>query len=91
MDPDKLEELFRSKFQSLWDSDPKDEEFWVNYCDDHKVLMLHPEWLKDTLNEGLGDKICIHNPEETVCDSCSPWLLVPRGFAERIMVLGYLP
>lgn len=63
-------------------------EHWIDYCDEHGVVILHPEWLRETINEGIGDKICIHSPE----DSGGPvWLLVPREFAEKCIAMGGLP
>jgi hypothetical protein len=94
IDHEKLEKLFDKKFMELW-KDPKDPEFWVNYCDEHKVLMVHPEWIKETLNEeGLRGRVFIDNPEtqyHAVGVNVSPWLLVPRKFAEKCLVLGGLP
>jgi len=91
MNTDKLEELFSRRFNELWNSDFDGGEFWVNYCDKYEILMLHPDWLRETLNEGLKDRICIHNPEQSYWDTSSPWLLVPRKFAERVLILGCLP
>ena len=89
---DKLEELFEEKYKQLHSSRVKyDEGFWVSYCDKHKIFMLHPEWLCDTLNEGLKGRICIHNCEEIYHENVCPWLLVPRKFAEKALALGGLP
>jgi len=90
MDTEKLEEMFRVKYESLVARAAGDVyEDWIGYCDKHKILLLHPEWLADTLNEGLKGRVCIHTPEEG--RDASPWLLVPRKFAERAMILGFLP
>ena len=91
IDPEKLEKLFKEKFQKIMVPGSPDATYerWIWYCDEHKIFMLHPEWLADTLNEGLKGRICIHNPEEQ--ETASPWLLVPKKFAEKCLVLGGLP
>lgn len=67
-------------------------EFWLNYCDEHDIIMLHPEWLADTLNEGkMRTRVCIANPEEMFHENVCPWLLIPKKFAERCLILGGLP
>jgi hypothetical protein len=91
MDIEKLELLFKVKYESLVVDENPDATYenWLVYCDSHKVLLLHPEWMRDTLNEGLKGRICIHTPEES--RDASPWLLVPKKFAERALILGGLP
>lgn len=93
IDPDKLEELFEARYKQLKAKFTKDEldDFWVDYCDKHKIFMLHADWLRDELNRGLKGRICIHNCEEMFHENVCPWLLVPKKFAERCLVLGGLP
>lgn len=90
IDIEKLQEIFGKRYMELA-SDAKDEEFFVNWCDKHKILMLHNDWLVETLNDGgMRGRVCIGSPEEGELNSC-PWLLVPRKFAEKTLALGYLP
>ena len=99
MDIEKLELLFKAKYESMtsqYIEDPKffleDPEFFVGYCDEHKILMLHPEWLVESLNDNaMKGMVCIHSPEHQVLNTASPWLLVPRMFAEGTLILGCLP
>ena len=91
IDFDKLEQLFRDKYEKLVSAaEDSDEiyESWISYCDKHKVFLLHPEWMRESLNEGMKGRICIHTPEDSLA---SPWLLVPKKFAERVLILGFLP
>lgn len=86
IDPDKLETLFAERYGKI----ALDEmgEAWIGYCDEYKIEILHPEWLRETINDGVGDRICIHSPE----DSEGPlWLLVPREFAVKCLAMGGLP
>lgn len=86
----KLEDLFAEKYKKLGAS--PDNEIWVDYCDRHKIVMLHGDWLADTINSGgTKGKVCIHNCEEIFHENVCPWLLVPKRFAEKALVLGYLP
>jgi hypothetical protein len=94
INPDKLEELFMIRYEQLAPEHDSGSdfpsEFWVNYCDKHDIFMLHEDWLRDTLNnDGMKGKICIHNCEDD--GNASPWLLVPRKFAERALAMGGLP
>lgn len=89
---DRLEELFEAKYKHLQSSRTNnDQEFWIDYCDKHKIVMLHPDWLRDTLNEGMDDRIIIHNCEEMYHENVCPWLLVPKNFAFKALALGGLP
>jgi hypothetical protein len=88
---DKLEELFDARYKQLMSESTKDDGFWIDYCDKYKIFMLHADWMRETLNEGLKGKICIHNCEEMFHENVCPWLLVPRKFAEKALALGGLP
>jgi hypothetical protein len=92
IDIDKLERLFKAKYESLVVDENPDATYenWVGYCDGHEIFLLHPEWLVDSLNDNaMKGMVCIHTPEED--RDASPWLLVPRKFAERALILGGLP
>lgn len=96
LDTDKLEKLFKERYESLVSkSDPPSYRAryeWLDYCDKHKIIMLHGEWLVDTLNEGkMRGRVCIHNCEVIFHENVCPWLLVPKKFAEKCLVLGGLP
>jgi hypothetical protein len=81
---DKLEEIFREKYQSLVEK-CIDDDFWVDYCDRHKIKIMHPEWVKECFNEEGKGMVCILSPENDW------WLLVPKKLASKVLVLGYLP
>jgi hypothetical protein len=94
MDTDRLEGMFKAKYASLVvEGDPDATyENWFGYCDENKIFLLHPHWLKESLNEGeMKGRICIHTPEKVMDVELSPWLLVPKKLAERALVLGGLP
>lgn len=95
IDPDKLEDLFKTRYEQLSPEHDSGSdfpgEFWVDYCDKHEIVMLHQEWLRDTINQGIKDKVCIHNCEEMFHENVCSWLLVPKKFAERALILGGLP
>lgn len=87
---EKLEEIFKEKYQQLLSVEQArgknyDDDFWVNYCDRHKIKIMHPEWVKECFNEEAKGMVCIFSPENEW------WLLVPKKFAEKVLVLGYLP
>lgn len=88
---DKLEELFKNKYEQLQPFRPAGDngEFWVSYCDKHNILLMHSEWVADFFNNERKNKICISNPEEGH-DACC-WILVPKDFAEKVLVLNGLP
>lgn len=88
---EKLEELFHNKYEQLQPFRPAGGrgEFWVSYCDKHNILLMHSEWVADFFNNERKNKICISNPEEGP-DACY-WILVPKDFAEKALVLNGLP
>ena len=89
MNLDKLEELIKDRYKLLRSEALDDQEFFVNWCDKHKIVMVHPEWVKDEFNTPHRNMVCVMSPENTK-DSC-PWLLVPKRLAEKALVLGHLP
>lgn len=92
IDTDKLENLFEERYKSLVTNPNNVNWVWTDYLDSHEIIMLHGEWLVETLNEGkMEGRVCIHNCEEIYHENVSPWLLVPKKFAEKCLVLGGLP
>jgi len=81
---EKLEAIFKKKYDELTEK-ATDNDFWVDYCDRHKIKIMHPEWVKESFNEERKGMLCIYSPEN------SWWLLVPKKFAEKVLVLGNLP
>jgi len=96
IDTYKLEKLFKERYVTLKVEGSPDSTYekWLDYCDKHKIIILHPEWLAETLNEdGMRGRICIHSPEKNgdMPGEPSPWLLVPKKFAEKALALGGFP
>lgn len=93
MDIEKLERLFSRRYDELCREGLRPlnhgNDFFVDWCDRHKIVMMHNDWVQDEFNKPRRNKVCIMSPEEGR-NSC-PWLLVPKKFAERALVLGYLP
>jgi hypothetical protein len=92
----KLEGLLEERYATLKVEGSPDATYenWLDYCDKHKIIILHPEWLAETLNEeGMRGRICIHSPEKNgdMPGERAPWLLVSKKFAEKCLVLGGLP
>lgn len=92
IDVDKLEDIFEKRYRELCEGDDfrVNDCFFIDWCDRHKIIMLHPDWLMDTLNEGkMKGRVCIMSPERG--RDPAPWLLVPNGLAKKALVLGHLP
>ena len=88
LDIDKLEDIFKKKYREM-DSNGN-EDFFLDWCDDNKIIMLHADWLVNALNEGgMRGRVCIASPGEG--ENVPPWLLVPKKLAERTLILGFLP
>lgn len=86
---EKLELLFRERYESLKQTQ-KDEDFWVDYCDEHNIVLMHPQWVRETFNDGHENMVCIFSPEDDY-DAGNLWLLVPRELAGKSLALGGLP
>lgn len=89
LDLDKLESIFDDRYRELHAGKSEDDEFFVNYCDAHGIVMVHHDWVRDAFNEPHKDKVCIMSPEDGFNNPA--WLLVPISLAEKTLVLGYLP
>ena len=92
LDLDKLEEIFAKRYEELCfeeDQNPlENSSFYVDWCDKHNVIMLHPDWMMETLNDGKAKgTVCIQSPE--VGEDVPPWLLVPKKFAEKALVKNF--
>jgi hypothetical protein len=85
MNLEKLETIFKKRYHELLAAQQNEEDFWVDYCDTHKIKIMHPEWVKECFNEEGKGMVCIFSPENEW------WLLVPKELAEKALVLGYLP
>lgn len=85
MNLEKLETIFKKRYQELLSAQQNEDDFWVDYCDRHEIKIMHPEWVKECFNEEGKGMVCIFSPENEW------WLLVPKKLAERVLVLGYLP
>lgn len=90
MNLDSLQKIFGKRYKEL-ESEAKDDEFFVNWCDKHKIIMVHNEWVQDEFNNPRKNMVCVLSPEEMFHENVCPWLLVPKKLAEKTLVLGYLP
>ena len=79
------------------------EKLWKRQCKKWEISTLHQDELMDVLNKGLNGRVCIRNCDETGRakasdlmmrfgdDAENTWpkyLLVPKDFAEKCLVLG---
>lgn len=93
LDVDKLERLFEKKYKSMSKKHQgKNDEFFLEWCDRHKIVMMHQEWVQDCFNKPHRNMICIMSPETPAgwgghCE----WLLVPKTLAMKALVLGDIP
>ena len=85
---DKLEILVRERYSEL-QRQAEDDEFWINYCDKHEIILLHPEWVREEFNRGHENMVCVFSPEEGY--DYPLWLLVPKELAEKSLALNGLP
>ncbi len=72
---DKLRDILGEKQDSY-----ADEEDWISWCDSHEFKIMSIYDVEDFWNEKAGNTVCV--------DSGSFWLVLPREFAEKILVLG---
>jgi hypothetical protein len=87
----KLQEIFRVRMQSVIITVPRPVEAWADYLNRLDCIYLDADEVNEDfealVNDGCFDgKFCIVDPF-TMRD----YILVPRQFAEKILVLGGLP
>ena len=85
MNLEKLEELFRERYETL----QEDPEAWIDYCDKHGIIILHPEWVREEFNKDHKNMVCIHSPEISYEHPLG--LLIPKELADNCLVLGGAP
>ena len=92
---DRIERLFSDRFEkTLCETTAKPlSELWLDLCDKYEIVQMGNENLKDCFNFGPDrhrkeDVLCIENPEP---DDHFIFLLVPKKFAEKCLVLGFVP
>lgn len=92
---ERLERLFRDRFEDFVRRGTKYSlsELWLDFCDKYEVVQMGTENLKDCFNFGpdrhrQDEVVCIENPEP---EHHFLFLLVPKKFAEKCLVLGFVP
>jgi len=81
----RLEELFKNKFHEQLHENP---ELWLDYCDKHKIIQMSPSEVEEFFNHKSKTHVCLDNPES---DNQFLWIIVPKKFAEKALMLGGLP
>lgn len=84
---DKLQHLFENKF--VQDRKFAQDTGWLDYCDEHKIILSSPAEMGDHFNLNSDEYVCLDNPDEY--DEEFIWILVPLSFAEKALILGSLP
>ena len=88
---DRLQSFFDRKYEELPESDEPLNDFWIDYCDSMKVLIVDIESIKRHFNDDSEIYVCIFNPEPPENAQDFQWLLVPLDLAERSLMLGGIP
>lgn len=87
-----LADLLSEKHRVLGEADDWGDEYldspsWINYLDKHSILHGSHEELWILLNQ-IDNRVLVQNK---VSVDRSLYLLVPKDFAEKAVVLGFLP
>jgi hypothetical protein len=88
MDENKLEVLFVRKYHDFMQQASTAYELgekWISWCDLHKIRIMMATEVIEYWNDPGVKGICIENSEG------EGWLLVPRTFAKKALVLKGLP
>lgn len=81
----RLEGMFKAKFHDDLHADP---ELWLDYCDKHKIIQMSPPEVEEFFNWKSKTHLCLDNPEFS---NQFLWIIVPKKFAEKVLMLGGLP
>jgi hypothetical protein len=95
MDEDKLEILFARKYHQFKKEASTSfdlSESWIDWCDQHKIRIMMESEVVECWNSPGAKGICIESPKinNKTC-AHDGWLLVPRTFAKKALVLNGLP
>lgn len=94
LDHNRLYHLFLDKLKSIHPSMPvfnREEKIkaWKDLLEGHGCRFAFADEMADLVNNGPGDYICMASYRVNVAHDA--WVLVPKDFAEKALVLGGLP
>lgn len=94
LDHKKLYGLFLKKLKSVYPSMAvfnREEKIkaWKDLLEGHGCRLVFASDMADLVNEGPGNYICMTSYRVNVANDA--WVLLPRDFAEKVLVLDSLP
>lgn len=93
----KLQDLFNIKCEEVTGKSEDPEEDWILYLNKHDSMVLAQEDIVENFphlvnfDSRIRSSVCIEDPCEYTWGSDRTYILVPREFAEKVLVLGHLP
>ncbi len=90
----KLHDIFISKLDEICSDKPSNRESrilaWKGLLNKHGcILVLESHMAEEFNNKSPEDYICIDSYRTNIARGS--WVFVPRDFAEKALVLGYIP
>ena len=90
----KLHDIFISKLDEICPDRPSDRESrilaWKDLLKRHRcILVLESHMSEEFNNKSPEDYVCMDSYRTNIARGS--WVLVPRDFAEKALVLGYIP
>lgn len=90
----KLHDLFIAKLDEICSEKPSNRESrilaWKSLLNKHGcILVLESHMAEEFNNKSSEDYICMDSYRTNIARGS--WVLVPRDFAEKALVLGYIP
>lgn len=92
----RLEDIFGSRYENLVSAYDDLETEWIEFLEKHNCVVMTSEDINDNFQDIINfdsrvrDGICLIDPHSTEIGMVQ-FVIVPRDFAEKLLVLGGFP
>lgn len=88
---DRLEKLFENRWEDFVRGNSNLNDSWLDFCDKHDIVQIVQEDVRWWFNRKNNiDHVVIGNPEAVNFGAVNH-IAVPEAFAEKCLVLGFVP
>lgn len=86
---DRLEKMFEDRWEDFVRGNGQPSDTWLNFCDKHDIVQIVQEEVRWWFNHN-HDHVVVGNPEAVNFGAVNH-IAVPKEFAEKCLILGFVP
>jgi len=93
----RLEEIFQSRYVDVVGIGDDVESEWIQFLEKHNCVVITSEDIKDSFqhiinfDSSVRNGVCLIDPCGSELLGVAQFVIVPRDFAEKLLVLGGFP